>query len=113
MTNNGLIKQWIYCIEVGMEIKSIQRHLEQSSNEMKKPFSSASEIMMAIVEELGEVAQEISLIEQIGSKAEWQKQPSKERLAEEMTHLLNVILTLANFYEIDLDEIYSKQLKQE
>jgi NTP pyrophosphatase (non-canonical NTP hydrolase) len=96
-----------------MEIKSIQHYLEQSGSKMKKPFGSTPEIMMAIVEELGEVAQEISLIEQIGSKAEWQKQPSKERLAEEMTHLLNVILTLANFYEIDLDEIYSKQLNKE
>ena len=85
MTNNRLIEQRIYCIEVGMEIKSIQHYLEQSSSGMKKPFSSAPEIMMAIVEELGEVAQEISLIEQIGSKAEWQKQPSKERLAEDTT----------------------------
>lgn len=59
-----------------MEIKSIQHHLEQSGSEMNKPFRSAPEIMMAIVEELGEVAQEISLIEQIGSKAEWQKKPS-------------------------------------
>ncbi|HKY54555.1 MAG TPA: hypothetical protein VJM08_09625 [Anaerolineales bacterium] len=95
-----------------MEIKSLQQHLEQSSKEMKRPFGSATEIMMTIVEELGEVAQEVSLIEQIGSKAEWQKQPSKERLGEEMTHLLNVILTLANFYEIHLDEIYSNQLSE-
>ena len=93
-----------------MEMKSIQHYVEQSGSEMKKPFRSAPEIMMTIVEELGEVAQEVSLIEQIGSKAEWQKQPSQERLAEELTHLLNVILTLANFYEIDLDEIYSKKL---
>ena len=40
----------------------------------------------------------------IGTKAEWEKEPSTESSAEELTHLLNVIITLADLYEIDLDE---------
>ena len=96
-----------------MEIITLQNYLKQSTFAMKKPFGSATEVMMAIVEELGEVSQEISLIEQIGSKVEWKTEPSKERLAEEMTHLLNVIFVLANFYNIDLDEIYSTRLHQQ
>lgn len=96
-----------------MEIATLQSYLKQSTPAMQKPFGSAMEVMMAIVEELGEVSQEISLIEQIGSKVEWEIGPSKERLAEEMTHLLNVIFVLANFYDIDLDAIYSARLHQQ
>jgi NTP pyrophosphatase (non-canonical NTP hydrolase) len=96
-----------------MEIMTLQNYLKHSTSAMKKPFASATEVMIAIVEELGEVSQEIALIEQIGSKVEWQAEPSKERLAEEMTHLLNLIFVLANFYNIDLDEIYSARLHQQ
>ena len=71
---------------------------------MPKPFTSSSEIMLALIEELGEVAQEIALIERIGTKADWQKSPSKERLAEEMTHVLNLLYHLADHYGIVLDE---------
>ncbi|MEZ4660408.1 MAG: hypothetical protein R2911_22860 [Caldilineaceae bacterium] len=78
---------------------------------MPQPFRSPTEVMMTIMEELGEVATEVQLLEQIGSKAEWEIAPSQERLAEEMTHLLNVILVLANFYDIDLASIYARMLK--
>ena len=69
--------------------------------------------MTAIVEELGEVSQEVQLLEQIGTKAEWEKDPSTERLAEELTHLLDVIITLANVHEIDLDEVYGRKFQSE
>lgn len=93
-----------------MKIKELQNYVKQSGSEMQQPFRSATEIMMAIVEELGEVAQEIALLEQIGSKAAWEKQPSQARLAEEMTYLLNVIFAFVNFYDLDLEEIYAKNL---
>jgi NTP pyrophosphatase (non-canonical NTP hydrolase) len=93
-----------------MEIKTVQNYLKDATRDMPNPFRSAAEIMTTIVEEVGEVAQEISLFEQIGTKAEWERKPSKERLAEEMTHLLNVIFTLANLYDIDLDAVYSKRI---
>lgn len=95
-----------------MKIGQLQTYVKQSGREMQQPFRSASEIMMAIVEELGEVAQEIALLEQIGSKAAWDRQLSQVRLAEEMTHLLNLIFALANFYELDLEEIYAQKLRR-
>lgn len=67
-----------------------------------EPFQTAPEIMLAITEELGEVAREVALIERIGTKAAWTKEPSKERLAEEITHLLNCIAALADFYGLDV-----------
>lgn len=61
--------------------------------------------MLALVEEIGEVAQEIALIERIGTKANWQKAPSKERLAIELTHAMNLLHHLADYYDIELSHI--------
>ncbi len=70
-------------------------------------FRSGPEIVLAITEELGEVAQEVALLERIGTKAGWVKDPSKERLAEEIGYLLNCVAALADFYDIDLDGVLS------
>jgi len=89
-----------------MEIGTIQHRLRQAGVDMASPFRSGAELVVAITEELGEVATEVSLLEQIGAKAHWSRDPSTERLADEMLHLLNFIFTLANRYEIDLDREY-------
>lgn len=93
-----------------MQIKTLQRQLKQSVQEMKRPFTSGIEALVTMAEELGEVSTEVQLLEQTGTKAEWEREPSRERLAEEMTHLLNMTLVLANLYEIDLDAYYEKQV---
>jgi NTP pyrophosphatase (non-canonical NTP hydrolase) len=80
---------------------------------MKTPFRSASEIMLALTEELGEIAQEVALVEQIGSKAEWERSPQVERMAEEMAQLINLIAVLANHYEIDLNRALAASWAQE
>ena len=72
------------------------------------PFKNPSEIMLAATEELGEVAQEVALLERVGTKMEWTKEPSVERLANEITNALNCLISLANHYEIDLEGLYSK-----
>lgn len=66
--------------------------------------------MLAITEELGEVATEVALLEQIGSKSKWQKEPDVKRLAEELTHLLNNTFALANYFGIDLTEVYRAKI---
>jgi NTP pyrophosphatase (non-canonical NTP hydrolase) len=80
---------------------------------MKTPFRSASEIMLALTEELGEIAQEVALVERIGSKAEWERSPQVERMAEEMAQLINLIAVLANHYEIDLNRALAASWTQE
>jgi NTP pyrophosphatase (non-canonical NTP hydrolase) len=62
--------------------------------------------MLAMTEELGDLATEVALLERISSKANWQKEPSTERLATEITHLLNCTFALANQFGIDLNETY-------
>jgi NTP pyrophosphatase (non-canonical NTP hydrolase) len=76
---------------------------------MKKPCSSGAEFMLAATEELGEVAQEVALLEQVGSKATWQKEPSVDRLGEEISHALNCLIALANQYKIDLEKVYNPE----
>ncbi len=75
----------------------------------KNPPLSGAEFMLAATEELGEVAQEVALLEQIGSKAQWQKEPSLERLGTEISHALNCLIALANHYQIDLEKVYNPE----
>jgi NTP pyrophosphatase (non-canonical NTP hydrolase) len=77
---------------------------------MPNPFRSGTEIMLAITEEAGEVATEVALLERVGTKAGWEKEPSAERLAEELAHLLNLTVTLANFYQVDLEQVYEAKI---
>jgi len=91
-----------------MEIKDLQLKIKESGQQMTNPFKSSSEICLAITEEMGEVAQEVALLEKIGTKVGWEKEPNKDRLAKEISQLLNCIITLANHYEIDLGKEFEK-----
>lgn len=90
-----------------MELRQLQKRIEDSSN--SNPFKNPQEIMLALTEELGEVAQEVALLEKVGNKANWEKEPSKERLTKEIRDLLNCVIVLSNHYEIDLENEYSDQ----
>ena len=82
-----------------MSYKNIQENIKALPN----PFKNPQEIMLAATEELGEVAQEVSLLEKVGTKVNWEKEPSKERLAEEIKNTINCLAALANYYDIDLE----------
>jgi NTP pyrophosphatase (non-canonical NTP hydrolase) len=86
-----------------MTLSELQSRVRQANAEMKAPFSSGAQCMLALTEEVGEVA----LLERVGSKASWQKDGSVERLADEMTHAMNCLLSLANYYGIDLEKVYN------
>jgi NTP pyrophosphatase (non-canonical NTP hydrolase) len=83
-----------------MKYKDIQETINHNGHE----FNNPQEIMLAATEELGEVAQEVALLEKIGTKANWDKKPSKDRLSKEIKDTINCLITLANHYKIDLDE---------
>ena len=95
-----------------MEIAQIQHLIQQGDEKDPNPFRSAAEILTAMIEESGEVAQEVALLERIGTKAQWSKPASRERLSEEMVQLLNTIFALANYYQIDLEQAYTEYLHQ-
>lgn len=95
-----------------MKLQMLQAWNRQSVAEMKAPFRSGTEMMLALTEELGEIAKEVAQLEQIGSKVEWERLPSVARLGEEITHLLNLTCALANFYAIDLGTLYAAKLAE-
>jgi len=68
---------------------------------MSDVFKNSTEIMLALTEELGEVATEIALLEKIGTKSSWDKEGSIERLASEIGHVKNLCNALLEHYSID------------
>jgi NTP pyrophosphatase (non-canonical NTP hydrolase) len=95
-----------------MHLAAIQKLLQEADAQTPYPFRSAAEIVVTMTEELGEVVTEVSLLERIGTKAGWSKEPSTDRLAEELLHLMNMIVVLAKRYAIDLDQAYNAYVHQ-
>jgi len=62
-------------------------------------FTNSSEIVLALTEELGEVAQEVALLEEIGTKKDWDKKGDVERLKKEISDVRNLLERLENYYE--------------
>jgi hypothetical protein len=52
-----------------MSYQEIQKKIREHKVELMSP----AEIMLAAAEEFGEVAQEVALLEQIGTKENWKK----------------------------------------
>lgn len=63
----------------------------------------AFDILARLAEECGEVASEIRKLEKKGSKVHFNITTSKEKLADELVDVLNVLASIANFYELNLD----------
>ena len=92
-----------------MELVTLQKAVRESVFTLKTPYRSGTEGVLMMTEELGEVATEVALLEQVGSKAAWQKEPDVARLAKEITHLLNNTFALANHFGIDLSDVYKNR----
>ena len=95
-----------------MDLAAIQRWLQAIDTHQPYPFRSSAECITALAEELGEIATEVALLERIGTKAGWSKAPSTERLTTELVQLVNIAITLANRYEIDLDRAYTTYVQR-
>lgn len=96
-----------------MELNKLQKYIADTQRQMKTPFRSGAEIMLALTEEIGEISREVALLEQIGSKTEWNKSPSNANLAEEMIHAINLLFVLANQFDLDLSQAYVEYLEKE
>ena len=95
-----------------MDFASIQQWLQATDTRQPYPFRSSAECVTAMVEELGEVATEVALLERIGTKAGWSRAPSTEHLTTELIQLLNTLIALANRYDIDLDRSFVEYMRQ-
>jgi hypothetical protein len=61
-----------------MDLATIQQWLQAADAKQPYPFRSSAECVTAMVEELGEVATEVALLERIGTKAGWSKASETE-----------------------------------
>lgn len=91
-----------------MELNFLQNQVKERGVKMGIKEQSAIEIMLGVTEETGEVAKEVALFEKVGNKINWKRSPDKDLLAEEISQLLVNIFSLANHYDIDLDDALNK-----
>lgn len=91
-----------------MDINFLQNEIRGRGEKMGIKTQTPVEIMLAITEEIGEVAKEVALFEQVGNKVNWKRTADKELLAEEISHLLVNVITLASAYDISVDEAMQK-----
>jgi NTP pyrophosphatase (non-canonical NTP hydrolase) len=91
-----------------MELHNLQKAVRVRGSEMGIKPQSATEIMLGITEELGEVAKEVALFEQVGNKVNWKREADRELLAEEIAQLMVNVVSLATHYDINLEEAMTK-----
>lgn len=85
-----------------MTLKELQIFVKKVS----KKFSEKENILDALArltEECGELASEVRKLEKKGSKVYFGIAGNKEKLADELVDILNVISAIANLYGLDLD----------
>ena len=74
------------------------------ANGMNRRFpdgNSPYEIMTRLLEECGEVAAEVNHFENSGTKRLRNGEPSKEKLAGEVREVLNAVMQLIIYYDIE------------
>ncbi len=86
-----------------MDLKFLQNEIRGRGEKMGIKPQTAVEIMLAVIEETGEVAKEVALFEQVGNKVNWKRSANKELLAEEIAQLLVNVVSLASHYDIDIE----------
>jgi len=82
-------------IEVQQLVKKIAEKFPEEED--------ALDMLARLTEECGEVASEIRKMEKKGSKVYFNLSASKEKLADELVDVLNVIASIANLYGLNLD----------
>ncbi len=84
-----------------MNLSDLQQFVKKMAEKFPEK-ENAFDILARLTEESGEVAQEVRKMEKRGSKVFFDISTSKEKLADELVDVLNVIASIANFYDMDL-----------
>ncbi|PIU75478.1 MAG: nucleotide pyrophosphohydrolase [Candidatus Portnoybacteria bacterium CG06_land_8_20_14_3_00_39_12] len=85
-----------------MNLKEIQQFVKKVAEKFPET-ENALDILARLTEEAGEVASEIRKIEKKGSKVRFELTSNKEKLADELVDVLNVIASIANLYDLDIE----------
>jgi NTP pyrophosphatase (non-canonical NTP hydrolase) len=91
-----------------MDLNYLQNEIRGRGEKLGIKLQTPVEIMLGATEELGEVAKEVALFEQVGNKINWKRSADKDLLAEEIAQLLVNIFSLASSYDINVEEALQK-----
>jgi NTP pyrophosphatase (non-canonical NTP hydrolase) len=83
--------------EIFLKLYKICDGLNRKFPGNKEPFR----ILARLMEECGEIAQQVHHFENIGRKIEKHGQPNKQKLAKEIQDILTSILSLAKLYNVE------------
>ena len=81
-----------------MNLLEIQQLVKKIAEKFPEE-EDALDMLARLTEECGEVASEIRKMEKKGSKAYFNLSTSREKLADELVDVLNVIASIANLYD--------------
>ena len=82
-----------------LEIQQLVRKMAEKFPEEE----DALDMLARLTEECGEVASEIRKMEKKGSKVYFNISTNREKLADELVDVSNVIASIANLYGLNLD----------
>ena len=85
-----------------MNLLEIQQLVKKMGEKFPEE-EDALDILARLTEECGEVASEIRKMGKKGSKVYFNLSTSREKLADELVDVLNVIASIANLYRLNLD----------
>ncbi len=88
-------------------LNDLQKYIKQIAIERNWDQNNYLEIFLLFTEEIGELAKAIR--NKTGLYAEEKKQIHKQELAHEMADVLNYLLDLANYFDIDLEKAFREK----
>lgn len=91
-----------------MDLTTLQTEVKERGIKMGIKPQTAVDIMLGITEEVGEVAKEVALFEQVGNKVNWKRSADKDLLAEEISQVLVNVISLASHYDINVEKAIQK-----
>lgn len=94
-----------------MDLSEIQRITHEFEKERGWDKFSPSLVFSHLIEELGEISRHITVEEGYKVIGLGHEAPSKEGLSREFAQVLALLMQLANFFEIDLEESILAELK--
>jgi NTP pyrophosphatase (non-canonical NTP hydrolase) len=94
---------------MGMSLSNTQRIVDDWIGQFEEGYWPPLSMLASIIEEVGELAREINSLEGYKTK---KSTKTKVSLGEELGDLIFSIVCLANYYKIDLEDVFKKAIEK-
>ena len=94
---------------MGMSLSNTQRIVDDWIGQFEEGYWPPLSMLASIIEEVGELAREINSLEGYKTKKSTE---TKVSLGEELGDLIFSIVCLANYYKIDLEDVFKKAIEK-